>query len=166
MPLSSARGEGETFCPACQLHMSIYLDATKIAISKCRLVKLVFRMPIGGVGLWGFAHVGGGGGEGTASWQGRTMALLQLHEKQFQTYRGEIVSLEPGADDFWALVSEPGFLHFSKMFRKFGILGEFLKIVYKNVSAQYRRINIGRLLENWFPIRRLMEAKNKPETFD
>ena len=27
----------------------------------------------------------------------------------------------------WAPVSETGFLHFSKMFRKFGILGEFSK---------------------------------------
>ena len=62
----------------------------------------------------------------------------------------------------WAPVSEPGFLHFSKMFRKFGILGEFLKMVSKNGSAQYRRINIGRLQQNWLPIRRPMEAKNKP----
>ena len=62
----------------------------------------------------------------------------------------------------WAPVSEHGFLHFSKMFRKFGIPGEFLEMVSKNGSAQYRRIDIGRLLEDWFPIRRLMEAKNMP----
>ena len=35
----------------------------------------------------------------------------------------------------WAPVSEPGFLHFSKMLRNFGILGEFLKMVSKNGSA-------------------------------
>ena len=62
----------------------------------------------------------------------------------------------------WAPVSEPGFLHFFKMFRNFGILGEFLKMVSKNGSAQYRRINIGRLRKTWFPIRRLMEPKNRP----
>ena len=62
----------------------------------------------------------------------------------------------------WAPVSEPGFLRFSKNVSETDIPGEFLKMVYKNGSAQYRRINIGRLLENWFPIRRLMEAKNKP----
>ncbi len=71
------------------------------------------------------------------------------------------LKLESGSSD-WAPVSEPGFLHFSKMFRNFGILGEFLKMVSKNGSAQYRRINIGRLRKTWFPIRRLLEPKNRP----
>ena len=35
-------------------------------------------------------------------------------------------------------------------------------VVSKNVSAQYRRRIIGRLQQSWFPIRRLMEAKNRP----
>ena len=62
----------------------------------------------------------------------------------------------------WAPVSEPGFIHLSKMFRKFGILEEFLKMVFKNGLAQYRRIIIGKLMQNWFPIRRLVEPKNNP----
>ena len=72
----------------------------------------------------------------------------------------------PHAPKNWAPVSEPGFLHFPQMFRKFRILGEFLKMVSKNGSAQYRRIIVGRLQQTWFPIRRLMEAKNKPSTFE
>ena len=43
-----------------------------------------------------------------------------------------------------------------------GIGGEFMKNIYKNVSAQYLKTIIGRLLQNWFPKRRLMEAKKKP----
>ena len=54
-----------------------------------------------------------------------------------------------GNDAFtWAPVSEPGFLHFSKMFRKLGILEKFLEMVSKNGSAQDRIIIVGRLLQN------------------
>ena len=66
----------------------------------------------------------------------------------------------------WASVSEPGFLRFSKNVSKIGIPGEFLKMVSINGSAQYRKINIGRLQQNWLPISRLMEAKGRPQTFD
>ena len=70
--------------------------------------------------------------------------------------------LERPSEAYWAPVSEPGFLRFSKNLSKIGIPGEFLKMVSKNGSAQYRRIIIGRLQQNWFPIRRLMDAKNRP----
>ena len=59
-------------------------------------------------------------------------------------------------------MSEPDFLHFSKIVSGIGIPGEFLDMVSTNGSAQYRRITIGRLQQNWFPIRRLMEAKTRP----
>ena len=62
----------------------------------------------------------------------------------------------------WALVGEPGFSRFSKNVLEIGIPGMFPEMVSKNGSAQYRRIIIGRLQQNWFPIRRLMEAKNRP----
>ena len=62
----------------------------------------------------------------------------------------------------WVPVSEPGFLRFSKNASEIEIPGEFLQMVSKNGSAQYRRIIIGRLQQDWFPIRRLMEATNRP----
>ena len=73
-----------------------------------------------------------------------------------------IVCNWPSSPLRWAPVSEPGFLHFPKNISKFGIGGEFLKMVSKNGSAQYRRINIRRLLQNWFPMRRLMVPQNMP----
>ena len=72
------------------------------------------------------------------------------------------VNCLPSDGKCWAPVSEPGLLRFSKNISKIGIPGEFLKTVSKNGSAQYRRIIIGRLQHNWFPIRRPMEAKNRP----
>ena len=60
----------------------------------------------------------------------------------------------------WAPVSESGFLRFSKNDSKNEIPGEFLKMVFKNGSAQDRRIIIGRLQQVRFP--KLMEPKNRP----
>ena len=65
----------------------------------------------------------------------------------------------------WAPVSDPGFLRLSKNVSKIRIPGEFIKMVSKNGSAQYQRINIGRLLDNWFPIGRL-DPKNRPQICD
>ncbi len=45
-------------------------------------------------------------------------------------------------------------------------ISHIILVFSKNVGPQYRRMIIGRLSQNWFPIRRLMEAKNKPWTFD
>ena len=58
-------------------------------------------------------------------------------------------------------VTESGFLRLWNK-SKIGIPEEFLKLVSKHGSAQYRRIIIGRSQQNWFAIRRLMESKNKP----
>ncbi len=61
-----------------------------------------------------------------------------------------------------ALVSEPGVLRFPQFVDEDWNARRVSKNTSKNVSAPYRRSIIGRLLRNLFPIRRLMEAKNKP----
>jgi hypothetical protein len=84
----------------------------------------------------------------------------KTNQKGFQSFRIADVYMFMCVTSNRDPVSESGFLRLWNK-SKIGMPEEFLKLVSKHGSAQYRRIIIGRSQQNWFAIRRLMESKNK-----